>query len=222
VGVAGISGNGQAELLAALSGEDPRGAPGAIRLFGVDVAGASPRARRRLGLCTVPEERIGRGSVSGLSLAANTLLTRREPVARGGWLRPGLARRLARRLIERFAVRAPGPETAAGSLSGGNLQKFIVGREVDAGPRVLVVAQPTWGLDVGAAAQIRRELVALADAGVAVLVVSEDLEELFEISDELVVIAGGRLSPRVAVRDATTELVGRWMAGQFTQTEANV
>jgi ABC-type uncharacterized transport system ATPase subunit len=220
VGVAGISGNGQAELLAALSGEDPRGAAGTIRLFGVDVARASPRVRRRLGLFTVPEERIGRGSVPGLSLAANTLLTRREPVARGGWLRPGLARRLARRVIERFAVRAPGPETAAGSLSGGNLQKFIVGREVDAGPRVLLVAQPTWGLDVGAAARIRRELVALADAGVAVLVVSEDLEELFELCDDLVVIAGGRLSPRVAVREATTELVGRWMAGQFTDAEA--
>ncbi|MDB4982679.1 MAG: putative sugar binding transporter protein, partial [Myxococcales bacterium] len=163
----------------------------------------------------VPEERIGRGSVPGLSLAANTLLTRSEPVGPGGWLYRGRAHRLAARLIGRFFVSARGPESAAASLSGGNLQKFIVGREVDAGPKVLVVAQPTWGLDVGAAAQIRREIAALCDAGAAALVVSEDLEELFELCSDLVVIARGRLSPRVAVRDATPALIGEWMSGLF-------
>ena len=137
-----------------------------------------------------------------------------------GWLRRGLARRLASHLIDRFAVRTSGPDAAAASLSGGNLQKFIVGREVDAAPKVLVVAQPTWGLDVGAAAQIRRDLVALADAGAAVLVISEDLEELFEICSDLVVIARGRLSPRVAVRDASTELIGQWMSGLFPHARA--
>jgi ABC-type uncharacterized transport system ATPase subunit len=215
LGVAGISGSGQGELLGALSGEDRRPEPGTIHLLGRDVSRLPARARRVLGLCTVPEERIGRGAVPTLSLAANTLLTRREPIARGGFLRWGSARRIASRLIERFGVRARGPEAAAGSLSGGNLQKFIVGREVDAGPRVLVVAQPTWGLDVGAAAQIRGELTALAARGVAVLVVSEDLDELFEIATYLVVMARGRLSPRIAVRDASVGQIGQWMSGDF-------
>jgi simple sugar transport system ATP-binding protein len=218
VGIAGVSGNGQAELLAALSGEDRRPPPDSVRLFGRDVSNASPRRRRGLGLHFVPEERLGRGSVPSLPLAANTLLTRREPIGAGGWLRRGRARQLAARLIERFGVNARGPEAPAGSLSGGNLQKFIVGREVDAAPRVLIVAQPTWGLDVGAAAQIRREIVALCEAGGAALIVSEDLDELFELCSDLVVIARGRLSPRVAVRDATPALIGQWMSGLFQVT----
>jgi simple sugar transport system ATP-binding protein len=218
VGVAGVSGNGQAELLAALSGEDRRAPADSIRLFGRDVSGTSPRGRRALGLHFVPEERIGRGSVPGLPLASNTLLTRREPIGPGGWLHRGRARRLAARLIDRFSVSARGPEAAAGSLSGGNLQKFIVGREVDAAPKVLIVAQPTWGLDVGAAAQIRREIVALCEAGACALIVSEDLDELFELCSDLVVIARGRLSPRIAVRDATPALIGQWMSGLFHAT----
>ncbi len=215
LGVAGVSGNGQAELLAALSGEDRRAPRGTITLMGREVSGASPRARRALGLRFVPEERIGRGSVPSLALADNTLLTRAEPIGRGGWLRRGGARRLAARIIERFGVSARGPESRAASLSGGNLQKFIVGREIDAAPKVLIVAQPTWGLDVGAAAGVRREIAALADAGAAVLVLSEDLEELFELCSELVVVARGRLSPRIAARDADAALIGQWMAGLF-------
>jgi general nucleoside transport system ATP-binding protein len=215
LGVAGVSGNGQAELLAALSGEDRRAPAGSVRLFDRDVSSAAPQARRALGLHFVPEERIGRGSVPALSLAANTLLTRREPVGAGGWVSNTRARALAARLIGRFFVSARGPESAAATLSGGNLQKFIVGREVDAAPKVLVVGQPTWGLDVGAAAQIRREIAALCDAGAAALIVSEDLEELFELCSDLVVIARGRLSPRVAVRDATPEIIGEWMSGLF-------
>ena len=220
LGVAGVSGNGQGELLAALSGEDRRSPAGSIRLFGRDVSSAAPQARRALGLHFIPEERIGRGSVAGLPLAANTLLTRREPVGKGGWLHRGRARQLAAGLIARFGVSARGPEAAAGSLSGGNLQKFIVGREVGAGPKVLVVGQPTWGLDVGAVALIRREIAALCDGGCAALIVSEDLEELFELCSDLVVIARGRLSPRIAVRDATPALIGQWMSGLFSETAA--
>jgi ABC-type uncharacterized transport system ATPase subunit len=120
-------------------------------------------------------------------------------------------------LIERFKVKAGGADAVAKSLSGGNLQKFIVGREIDANPKVLIVAQPTWGVDVGAAAQIRGELLALRDAGCAVLVVSEELDELFELSDRMVVIARGRLSPSVPAREATIERIGQWMAGLFDQ-----
>ena len=163
----------------------------------------------------MPEERLGRGAVPMASLAQNTLLTRRESVNALGWIDVNATRALAATLIERFKVKAGGPEAHAKSLSGGNLQKFIVGREIDARPKVLIVAQPTWGVDVGAAAQIRAELLALRDAGCAVLVVSEELDELFELSDRLVVIARGKLSPQVATRDATVEQIGQWMAGLF-------
>jgi simple sugar transport system ATP-binding protein len=214
VGVAGVSGNGQQELMAALSGEDPRAPRGSIRLFGDDIAQASPRARRRLGLRFVPEERLGRGAVPTLSLAQNTVLTRTEAISRtGGWIDVEAVREQAAALIRRFNVKAGGPDAAARSLSGGNLQKFIVGREVEAAPRLLIVSQPTWGVDVGAAAQIRAELLALRDAGCALLVVSEELDELFEISDRLVVIARGRLSPSVPVQEASVEKIGEWMSG---------
>jgi simple sugar transport system ATP-binding protein len=215
LGVAGVSGNGQQELLAVLSGEDRRARPGMLELFGTDISRASPGKRRTLGLHFVPEERLGRGAVPMQSLAANTLLTRREPVRALGWIDVKATRALAAKLIERFKVKAGGPDAHAKSLSGGNLQKFIVGREIDADPKVLIVAQPTWGVDVGAAAQIRGELLALRDAGCAVLVVSEELDELFELSDRLVVIARGKLSPSIATRDATVEQIGQWMAGIF-------
>ena len=213
LGIAGVSGNGQQELMAALSGEDVRADADAVRLFGTPVGHAGPRARREQGLHFVPEERLGRGAVPTMSLAHNTLLTRREALGRAGWLRTGAMRAQAAALIERFKVKAGGPQAPARSLSGGNLQKFIVGREIDARPHVLVVSQPTWGVDVGAASQIRAELLALRDAGCAVLVVSEELEELFELSDRLHVIARGRLSPAVPVAQATVEQIGLWMSG---------
>jgi general nucleoside transport system ATP-binding protein len=156
LGIAGVSGNGQQELLAALSGEDRRAPPGTLALFGTDIARASPAKRRTLGLNFVPEERLGRGAVPMHSLANNTLLTRRETVRALGWIDVGATRALATRLIERFKVKAGGHDAPAKSLSGGNLQKFIVGREIDANPKVLVVAQPTWGVDVGAAASCSR------------------------------------------------------------------
>ena len=213
LGIAGVSGNGQQELMAALSGEDPRAPAGSLSLFGQDVSTASPRKRRALGLHFVPEERLGRGAVPTLSLAANTLLTRTEAVGATGWLDLPATQALAARLIERFKVKAGGPDAVARSLSGGNLQKFIVGREIDAQPKLLIVAQPTWGVDVGAAAQIRGELLALRDAGCALLVVSEELDELFEICDRLQVIAQGRLSPSLDVGCATVEQIGEWMSG---------
>jgi simple sugar transport system ATP-binding protein len=137
-------------------------------------------------------------------------------VGRGGWLRLAALQQQAAGLIERFRVKAGGPHAAAQSLSGGNLQKFIVGREIEAQPRLLILSQPTWGVDVGAAALIRRELLALRDAGCAILVVSEELDELFEISDRLVVIARGRLSPALPVAEATVERIGSWMSGLWT------
>jgi general nucleoside transport system ATP-binding protein len=223
VGVAGVSGNGQQELLAALSGESTRAPVASITLFGNDIAQKNPRVRRAAGLHFVPEERLGRGAVPTLSLAENTLLTRADelvgkpPLA---WIAPARTRALARQIIDRFNVKAGGVDAAAKSLSGGNLQKFIIGREIGAQPKMLIVSQPTWGVDVGAAAQIRGEILKLRDAGCAVLVVSEELDELFELCDRLHVIAKGRLSPSINTADATVEKIGEWMSGLWEVGDA--
>jgi general nucleoside transport system ATP-binding protein len=148
------------------------------------------------------------------------LLTRKEALRAFGWIDRTALRDQASGVIRRYWVKTSGPAAVARSLSGGNLQKYIVGRELDAMPKVLIVAQPTWGVDVGAAAQIRAELVALRDAGCAVLVVSEELEELFAIADRLHVIAKGRLSPSIASADATVEQIGQWMSGLWADGPA--
>ena len=223
VGIAGVSGNGQRELLFALSGEDTRAAPHSIELDGQAVGASDPQARRALGLHFVPEERLGRGAVPTLSLAHNLLLTRQEAVAqtgwkaRVGWLDVATLRAQAAAVIARYQVKASGPEASARSLSGGNLQKFIVGREIEAAPRVLIVSQPTWGVDVGAAAQIHAALLALRDAGCAVLVVSEELDELLALSDRLHVMANGRVSPSLLRDQADVHRIGVWMSGLWSE-----
>ena len=223
VGLAGVSGNGQQELLAALSGEDPRAASASILLRQTPVGALAPGRRRGLGLGFVPEERLGRGAVPDMSLADNVLLSlQTKATIFKGFVRQQAVLRMAEAIIERFKVRAGGPQALARSLSGGNLQKYIVGREVMRGPAVLIVAQPTWGVDVGAAAQIRAELVALRDAGCALLIISEELDELFEISDRLHVIAKGRLSPSIQTSQASVTLIGEWMSGLWTQQVSHV
>ena len=221
VGLAGISGNGQQELLQALSGERRTAQPAAIRLLGHDVGRLDAAARRRLGLGFVPEERLGRGAVPALSLADNALLTGYlNPAAgmtRRGVIRRGAVRAFAAAVIERFRVKCGGEQSVAASLSGGNLQKFIVGREIRLAPKVMVVAQPTWGVDVGAAMLIRQAIIDLRDAGVAVLVVSEELDELFMMCDRIAVLARGRLSPAVATGDTSVDRIGRWMGGDFDE-----
>ena len=222
VGIAGVSGNGQKELLYALSGEDDRAPTGSIHMGEVDVSHLHPGRRRKMGLHFVPEERLGRGAVPTLSLAHNLLLTRTESISMprfaGGWIRVRELEAHAARIIAQYMVKARGPRSLAKSLSGGNLQKFIVGREIDAKPKLLIVSQPTWGVDVGAAAQIRSEILGLRDAGCAVLVVSEELEELFEVCDRLHVIANGQLSPSVPMAQATVEKIGEWMSGLWHAT----
>ncbi|HEX5806847.1 MAG TPA: ABC transporter ATP-binding protein [Macromonas sp.] len=213
VGIAGVSGNGQRELLQVLSGENTQAPAGSVSLLGQDVTRHGPGRRRKHGVHFVPEERLGRGAVPSMSLAQNLLLTRRDAIGPFGWLRLGVLSEQAQGIIARYHVKANGPHAAAKSLSGGNLQKFIVGREIEARPRLLIVSQPTWGVDVGAAAQIRSEILALRNAGTAVLVVSEELDELFEMSDRLYVIAKGRLSPSLARADASVARVGAWMSG---------
>lgn len=214
VGIAGISGNGQSELLAALSGEALCEAA-MVRIEGAPVGHLDAGKRRDRGLAFVPEERLGRGAVPAMSLAQNVMLTahRQPAMRRHGLLSLEAARDLARRCIERFDVRCSGPQAVARSLSGGNLQKFIVGREIMQKPKVLVVAQPTWGVDVGAAAFLRQTLLDISRAGVGVLVISEELEELFEICDRIAVLAGGRLSEAVPKSETDAERIGLLMAG---------
>jgi len=223
VGIAGVSGNGQRELLYALSGEDTRAARDSVVCQGQAIGHWGPSRRRDLGLHFVPEERLGRGAVPSLSLAQNLLLTRHEAVSSSGglgWLNLGMLRAQAQAIITRYQVKAGGPDAPARSLSGGNLQKYIMGREIEAAPKLLIVSQPTWGVDVGAAAQIRTALLALRDAGCAVLVVSEELDELLELSDRLHVIAHGKLSPSVAREEASVARIGAWMSGLWEVSHA--
>lgn len=216
VGIAGISGNGQRELLAALSGERRSSVADAIRLAGEPVGHLDAGARRERGLAFIPEERLGRGAVPDMSLAENALLTaQRRGLVRHGFVDFGAVRRYATDIIAEYQVRAAGPDVDAGSLSGGNLQKFIVGRELRQRPKVLLAAQPTWGVDVGASASIRQTLLDLRDAGVAILVMSEELEELFEIADRLAVIAQGRLSAAKPASATNPEAMGLLMSGSF-------
>ena len=211
VGIAGISGNGQRALAQVLSGER-LSAPATIRFDGVPIGGLGPRERRALGLRYVPEERRGHGAVTTWSLAENAYLTV-DALRPRGWLRPSEALRWTRAVIERFGVRPADPALAAGQLSGGNLQKFIVGRELNAEPGALIIDQPTWGVDVGAAATIHNALLALRARGCAIVLISEELDELFALCDRIAVCAAHALDAAVAVRGLSAEAVGQRMAG---------
>jgi len=219
VGLAGVSGNGQQELLKAISGELPATHGASVRLLGQDAGRLDAAARRRLGLGFVPEERLGRGAVPDLSLAGNALLTGylagETGMVRRGLVKGAAVRAFAAGVIERFKVKCGGAQSAATSLSGGNLQKFIVGREIALAPKVMVLAQPTWGVDVGAAMLIRQAIIGLRDQGVAILVLSEELEELFMMCDRIAVIAKGRMTAAVPAAATSVRQIGVWMSGDF-------
>jgi simple sugar transport system ATP-binding protein len=175
-----------------------------------------PHERRKLGGCFVPEERNGHGAVPTMSLSDNAFLSAH---LRGSLQRMGVidARRttaFANRIIEGFDVRTTGAKAEARSLSGGNLQKFLVGREVLLKPNVLVINQPTWGVDAGAAQAIHAAIVRLAQAGAAVVIISQDLEELFVLCDGMAVLAAGRLSAPAPTSSATVQGIGLLMGGE--------
>jgi ABC-type uncharacterized transport system ATPase subunit len=216
IGIAGVSGNGQKELLQAISGEEPVRDRAAVSIDGQACGRSGPSVRRRLGLAFVPEERLGRGAVPEMTLSENTLLTGYQSgMVSRGLIQFGLKRDTATQIREDFDVRSAGIHSEARSLSGGNLQKFIVGREMGLAPKLLILAYPTWGVDVGAATAIHQAVMDMSRQGTAILIVSEDLDELFEICDRLAVIAEGRLSPVRDNGDASVEELGLWMAGQF-------
>jgi len=215
LGIAGVAGNGQAELLTALSGEQLANEAEAIRLDGKAVGLEGAGARRAFGLACVPEERNGHAAVPDFSLAENGILTARHrlPLAPHGIISRSSVTRFADSVIKLFDVRTTGNAALARSLSGGNLQKFIMGREIGQQPAVLVVSQPTWGVDAGAAAAIRQELVDLAAKGSAVVVISQDLDELLELADRLCVINEGRLSAPRPVASLGIDEIGLMMGG---------
>lgn len=223
LGIAGVAGNGQPELLAALSGEALAPEAGAILLDGKPVGRSGPRERRALGMCVVPEERLDQGAVPEMSLAENGFLSGhdRARLLRGSLLDLGRIRGFAARIVADYSVIASGPAARARSLSGGNLQKFIVGREILQEPEVLIAAHPTWGIDAGAAAAVQQALIDLARRGAAVLVVSQDLDELFAISDRLAAICEGRLSAVRPTAETTVEQAGLLMGGMFDR-EGNI
>ncbi|KFB10017.1 Nucleoside ABC transporter ATP-binding protein [Nitratireductor basaltis] len=218
LGIAGVAGNGQGELFEAISGEATQAEASTICLCGRKAGLLNISQRRKLGAAFVPEERLGHAAAPDLPLSLNLLLSRHQTdgssyVGPAGFIRSSGLAHAAARVCKAMDVRKGAPDPAASSLSGGNLQKFVIGRELDRSPSVFVVNQPTWGVDAGAAARIRNALIELARSGSAVLVISQDLDELFEISDAISVMHHGHLSKPVPIKDATFEKIGLLMGG---------
>ena len=217
LGIGGVAGNGQDELLAALSGEIRTGRD-VVQVHGRGIGDVGPNERRRDGICTAPEERLGHGAAPQMALSQNLLLSRHKTdpsvfLGALGTIKGGAISSASQRIIEEMDVRKSAVDPEAAALSGGNLQKFIIGRELDRKPAVMIVNQPTWGVDAGAAARIRQSLIELARSGSAVLVISQDLDELFEISDAIAVMHNGEMSAPIPIAEATYENIGLLMGG---------
>jgi len=223
LGIGGVAGNGQDELVASLSGE-MKTVKTMIRYKNEGIGHLPPNARRKIGLLAAPEERIGHAAAPDMTLTENAILTAmtREKLTTKGFLHWAKARRFAEEVIAGFDVRTPGPQNMARSLSGGNLQKFVIGREVMQNPDVLVVNQPTWGVDASAAAAIRQALLDLAAKGAAVIVISQDLDELMEISDRFAALNEGRLSTPRPAKGLTVEEIGLMLGGAHDMEVAHV
>ncbi|PTE22354.1 ABC transporter [Cereibacter changlensis JA139] len=214
LGIAGVAGNGQDELLLALSGELRSGVD-AVQIAGVGMGTAGPNERRRAGLVSAPEERLGHAAAPDMSLVENALLSgdTRKGLTRHGFIDWGKTRAFAEEIVKEFDVRTPGTWVAARALSGGNLQKFVVGRELSQAPSVIVINQPTWGVDASAAAAIRQAILDRAAEGAAVVVISQDLDELLEIADRFAALNEGRLSAPRPVQGLTIDEIGLMMGG---------
>ena len=223
LGIGGVAGNGQDELLMVLSGELPVEGM-RVQLHGKPIGELGPNARRGLGILAAPEERLGHAAAPDMSLVENAALS--------GWVRMGMvsrgfvdwgaARTYAEKVISEFDVRTPGSGNAARSLSGGNLQKFVIGREIMQSPEVLVVNQPTWGVDASAAASIRQALLDLAAEGAAVVAISQDLDELMEISTRFAALNEGRLSAPRDAHGLTIDEIGLMLGGAHGMEVAHV
>lgn len=218
-GVAGVAGNGQELLFSTLSGETLCHPADRIRFNGRPVGQLRPNQRRQLNATFIPEERLGHAAVPHMNLLENTLLTNlANPAAvRHGFVNKAFLTAETKQIVERYDVRHGGVHRSAKNLSGGNLQKFVVGREINKNPDILIVNQPTWGVDALSAARIREALMKLAAHGSALLVISQDLDELLEISDRLAVLHQGRLSDARPIHEWNVETLGLAMAGSAEQ-----
>ncbi len=223
IGIGGVAGNGQDELLGALSGEIKVG-NGQISFLNQDIGQLPPDARRTLGICAAPEERMGHAAAPDMSLTENAALTarKRKALTKNGFIDWKKTRAFAEEIIERFDVRTPGAGNAARSLSGGNLQKFVIGREILQDPQILIVNQPTWGVDASAAAAIRQALLDLAANGAGVIVISQDLDELMEISDSFAALNEGRLSNPRPAKGLTVDEIGLMLGGAHDMDVAKI
>ena len=220
IGIAGVAGNGQGELFDAISGERRQQDANAVVLRGTPAGRMGISERRLLGAGFVPEERLGHGAVPTMSLSNNLFLSRavsdRKMFTKGGPLgivSTSAVAAAAKRISSEMDVRKSAEDPDASALSGGNLQKFLIGRELDRSPAVLVINQPTWGVDAGACARIHQAIVDLARDGAAVLIISQDLDELFEIADKICVMNHGQLSNPLDAAKATPEEIGLLMGG---------
>lgn len=215
VGIAGIEGNGQTELIEALTGLT-RATSGSVEFEGRNITNASARVLKELHIAHIPEDRHKRGLLLSSDLAENTILGvhYKEPAASAaGFMNNGSIRKRAVGIIEKFDVRPPNPDLPARSLSGGNQQKLIIGREFDLAPKLLFVSQPTRGVDIGAIEFIHRKLIEMRDAGAAVLLVSAELEEVTALADRLLVLREGRIAGEVDPKTTSIEEIGLLMTG---------
>jgi simple sugar transport system ATP-binding protein len=214
VAIAGVAGNGQRELAETVTGIR-KATGGRVRVVGRALRGGDPREAIAAGVAFVPEDRLATGVAPSLSLASNVVLKsyRGPEASRGPFLRLRRIRELARRLIERYDVRAAGPHVPARQLSGGNLQKVVLGREFSGRPSVLVAAAPTRGLDVAAIETVHAYLREAATAGLGILLISEDLDEILALADRVAVMYEGAIAGEVDARATTHEEVGLLMAG---------
>ncbi len=214
LGIAGVAGNGQDELLLALSGELKSG-PAAVKIAGAPMGDKGPNARRAAGLVAAPEERLGHAAAPDMSLVENALLSGavRKGLVKNGFIDWRATGAFADGIVKEFDVRTPGTHVAARALSGGNLQKFVVGRELSQTPSVIVINQPTWGVDASAAASIRQAILDRAAGGAAVVVISQDLDELLEVADSFAALNTGRLTAPRPVQGLTVDEIGLMMGG---------
>ncbi len=222
IAIAGVAGNGQSELFDAISGERELADAAMIVIDGKPCGHIGVNARRNMGAAFVPEERLGHGAVPAFKLSENIILTRHSSdtaLVKSGLLQKNGAAGVSERVIKGFDVRKGKPDPEARALSGGNLQKFVVGRELDRNPGILVINQPTWGVDAGASATIRQAIIDLSREGSAVLVISQDLDEIFEIADRIAVISRGQLSEAYPAGEINREKIGLLMAGAHEAKE---